>query len=231
MPESNGRSCAAPHVVIITVPCPGHIIPSTQLAKCLLARNIKVSCFSTGINYRSVEQNLEEEFNRETIHFRPLINPTEFVSPGKDLTDNISWMQCLSDGDMAARLEEIVHNLTPPPACIITDLLVGWAQDVAAKLGIPRHVLYTMPANALLFSFGCVPNLLSPQVAPSHPPGTWNSMVDTTHSFHDYMMRNTMRLQEADMILVNTFEALEEEFLKLMRSDLIGKPSVQVGFG
>lgn len=30
------------------------------------------------------------------------------------------------------------------------------------------------------------------------------------------------------MILVNTFEALEEEFLRLLRTDLIGKSSVQI---
>ena len=216
-------------MVIITVPCPGHIIPSTQLVKYLLGRNIKVSCFSTGINFASVEQNLEEEFNQRRIYFRPLINPTDFVSPSKDLTDNISWMQRFSDHDMAVRLEATLRNLTPPPTCIVTDLLAGWAQDMADRLGIPRHVLYTMPANALLYSFACVPNLLSPQVAPVHPPGTWNSMEDSTHSFYDYMMRNTKRLAEANMILVNTFEALEENFLRLMRSDLIGKPSVQVG--
>jgi hydroquinone glucosyltransferase len=230
MPGSDNGGGVAPHVVIITVPCPGHIIPSTQLAKCLMARGVKVSCFSTGINYASVEENLGEEFNHERIRFRPLISPAEFVSPGKDLRDNIDWMQRLSDGAMAVRLEGVVRSLHPPPACIVTDLLVGWAQDVADKLAIPRHVLFTMPANALLFAFACVPGLLSPHAAPLHPPGTWNSMVDSSHFFHDYMIRNTLRLPEADMILVNTFEALEQSFLSLMRDDLIGKGnSAQVG--
>lgn len=225
MPESEA---VGPHVVIVTVPCPGHIIPAMQLAKFLLSRGMKVSCFSTGINYASVERNLREEFNHEAIRFRPLIDPAEFVSPGKELTANISWMQRRSDGEMAGRFEAVVRALTPPPACIVTDLMVGWAQDVADRARIPRHVLYTMPANALLFSFACVPHLLSPRVAPLHPLGTWNSMIDTTHSFYDYMMRNAKRLQEADIILVNSFEALEEGFLRLMRSDLIGKPSVQI---
>lgn len=225
MPENEA---VGPHVVIVTVPCPGHIIPAMQLAKFLLSRGMKVSCFSTGINYASVERNLREEFNHEAIRFRPLIDPAEFVSPGKELTANISWMQRRSDGEMAGRFEAVVRALTPPPACIVTDLMVGWAQDVADRARIPRHVLYTMPANALLFSFACVPHLLSPRVAPLHPLGTWNSMIDTTHSFYDYMMRNAKRLQEADIILVNSFEALEEGFLRLMRSDLIGKPSVQI---
>lgn len=74
----------------------------------------------------------------------------------------------------------------------------------------------------------CFPSLISPQVAPEHPPGTWNSMVVTTHAFYDYMMRNARRLQEASFILVNTFEDLEGRFLDLMRSEVIGKPNVQV---
>uniref|UniRef100_A0A7I4DW77 Glycosyltransferase N-terminal domain-containing protein n=1 Tax=Physcomitrium patens TaxID=3218 RepID=A0A7I4DW77_PHYPA len=205
-----------------------HIIPSTQLAKYLLSMSIDVCCYSTGINYPTVENQLEEKFGDVRIRFRPLITNSEFVSPGKELTDNVSWMQGPSDGEMAVRLEEIVRNLTPPPVCIISDLLAGWSQDVADKFRIPRHVLYTMPASALLFSFACFPSLISPQVAPEHPPGTWNSMVVTTHAFYDYMMRNARRLQEASFILVNTFEDLEGRFLDLMRSEVIGKPNVQV---
>lgn len=216
------------HVVIVTVPCPGHIIPAAQVAKYLLALGIRVSCFSTGMNYPSVEHNLLENLHGQRIQFRPLIDASEFVSPGKEITDNIGWMQAPSDGEMTTRLNNILKTLTPPPQCIISDLLVGWTQDVADGLHIPHHVIYTMPANALLFSFGCIPSLLSPEVAPVHPPGTWNSMVDTTHAFHDYMIRNTKRLPEAAMILVNTFEALEEEFLRLLRTDLIGKSSVQI---
>lgn len=142
------------HVVIVTVPCPGHIIPAAQVAKYLLALGIRVSCFSTGMNYPSVEHNLLENLHGQRIQFRPLIDASEFVSPGKEITDNIGWMQAPSDGEMTTRLNNILKTLTPPPQCIISDLLVGWTQDVADGLHIPHHVIYTMPANALLFSFG-----------------------------------------------------------------------------
>lgn len=74
----------------------------------------------------------------------------------------------------------------------------------------------------------CIPMVLPPHMAPVHPPGTWNSMQDTTHEFNDYMLRNVKRFPEASMMLVNTFEALEEGLLRLLRTDLLGKGSVQI---
>lgn len=148
------------HVVVVTLPCPGHMIPAAQLAKYLLSLGMHVSCFTTGINYPSMERNLEEQYRGEPIKFRSLIEASEFVSPGKVITDNIMWMQAPSDDDMATRLEHVMRTLTPPPQCIISDMLAGWTQDVANHLHIARHLFYTMPANALLFCFAvldCIP--------------------------------------------------------------------------
>lgn len=139
------------HVVIITVPCPGHLIPASQMAKHLLSLGMKVSCFNTGINYPSVERHFEEKFGEVKIVFRPLRKENEFVPPGKRLEEHLDWIQHLNDEAMAERLAEALRNLTPPPACIISDMLVGWSQDVANAFHIPRFLLYTMPANALLY--------------------------------------------------------------------------------
>lgn len=53
-------------------------------------------------------------------------------------------------------------------------------------------------------------------------------MVDTTHAFYDYMIRNVKRMPEASLMLVNTFEALEEGFLRVLRTELIGQRSVHI---
>lgn len=52
-------------------------------------------------------------------------------------------------------------------------------------------------------------------------------MVDKTHAFHDYYVRNIRRLPEASVILINTFEALEHKFLDLMRTE-VSKGTLQV---
>jgi len=53
-------------------------------------------------------------------------------------------------------------------------------------------------------------------------------MIDTTHSFHDYMIRNTKRMPEGSLMLVNTFEVLEADFLRLLRMGLIGNRAVKI---
>ncbi|XP_024386159.1 UDP-glycosyltransferase 72B1 [Physcomitrium patens] len=216
------------HVVIITVPCPGHLIPASQMAKHLLSLGMKVSCFNTGINYPSVERHFEEKFGEVKIVFRPLRKENEFVPPGKRLEEHLDWIQHLNDEAMAERLAEALRNLTPPPACIISDMLVGWSQDVANAFHIPRFLLYTMPANALLYMITSSTSLVSPAVAPKRPPDIWKSMVDPTSSINDYLHRNARRFCEAAMILVNTVEDLEAGLLDLMRTELIGKPNVKL---
>lgn len=139
------------HVVMVTAPCPGHIIPFTQLARYLQSRGVRVSCFSTGMNYPGVEQNIEDSFRGERILFRPLITADEFVS---DEDDHVKYLHVLDDGAMAARFEMAMKSLdVPPPQCIISDLFTAWTQDVADKRGIARHLLCTFPTNVLFLIF------------------------------------------------------------------------------
>lgn len=138
------------HVVMVTAPCPGHIIPFTQLARYLLSRGVRVSCFSTGMNYPSLERSMEDSFRGERIQFCSLVPAAECVTIKED---DVKYLHALSDGEMTARLEKAMDTLVPPPQCIINDGFTGWAQDVADKRGIPKHLYCTMSTNALFLIF------------------------------------------------------------------------------
>lgn len=141
-----------PHVVIVSIPPPGHMLPSTELARELLSHGFKVTCFSTGRNFQSLHEKLEGKCKKGTgINFLALVKDSEFASPAGQAKDNLAYMQSLSDETIGVRLEELMRTLTPPPCCIISDFLNGWSQDVANNFHIPRHVFFTMPAYALLF--------------------------------------------------------------------------------
>lgn len=141
-----------PHVVIVSIPPPGHMLPSTELARELLSHGLQVTCFSTGRNFQSLHEKLEGKCKKGMgISFRALVKDSEFASPAGQVKDNLAYMQSLSDEAIAVRLEELMRTLTPPPCCIISDFLNGWSQDVANNFHIPRHVFFTMPANVLLF--------------------------------------------------------------------------------
>lgn len=150
------------HVVMVTAPCPGHVIPFTQLARYLLSRGIRVSCFSSGVNYPSLERSMEDTFGDERIQFRSLVPAGECVAIEDD---NVKYLHALSDEEMTARFEKAIDTLVPPPQCIINDGFTGWAQDVADRRGIPKHLYCTMSTNAIFLIFAVTMHS-SPYVLP-----------------------------------------------------------------
>ncbi|MCO5567472.1 hypothetical protein L7F22_021164 [Adiantum nelumboides] len=133
----------------------------------------------------------------------------------------------------------------PPPICIVSDTFLGWVQDIADKLDLPRFILYTpSPATLVLMlslpdmlSRGCLPcdnaldvahkqslNLpgltqtLSLADVPSHlllPPSAF---------MFDYFIRHSKRIPEAAAVLVNTFPELQGSAVDAAQALLDGYP-------
>lgn len=143
-----------PHILLVAIPAPGHILPFTLFAGKLVASGYKVTCVSTG----HVLENLWHACHGEQgeiaycqrIRFQPLLGRDEEdeVPTGK-LEMLSDWMQKLSDKEMQVKLEEFIERLSPAPCCIVADMFVGWVQDAADKFEIPKHTLLTMPASSL----------------------------------------------------------------------------------
>lgn len=145
-----------PHILLVSIPAPGHVLPFTKLADKLVASGYKVTCASTGHvleNLRHGGHDVQGKGTNVTgqrIRFRSLLEKDdEGEAPTVKLELMKDWMQKLSDKEMQVKLEELIERLSPTPCCIVADMFVGWVQDAADKFGIPKHTLFTMPASSL----------------------------------------------------------------------------------
>lgn len=144
-----------PHILLVSIPAPGHILPFTKLADKLVASGYKVTCASTGHvleNLRHGGHDVQGEganVSGQRMRFQSLLENDEGEVPTVKLETMKNWMQKLSDKEMQVKLEEFIERLSPTPCCIVADMFVGWVQDAADKFGIPKHTLFTMPASTL----------------------------------------------------------------------------------
>ncbi|KAG0556090.1 hypothetical protein KC19_11G025100 [Ceratodon purpureus] len=155
-----------PHVVIITVPAPGHIFPSIALGKALARQGVKVTLLSSGCVPEKLRRDVElgeEELDMTlgTVLEDPLQEPEHPMAL-------IPWLSKLPREEMVEHAYNIIQKLSPPPCCFISDTFISWTKMLEEKLGIPRHFLVTMSASSLLFMFA-VPLFAKKGILPLEP--------------------------------------------------------------
>ena len=142
---------AKPHVVLITMPAPGHLFPTIALGKALARQGVKVTFLSSGCVPAKLRRDVEEsdaelDMTIGTVLEDPLPEPEHPMML-------IPWLSKLPSEEMADHAFRLIQSLAPPPCCIVSDVFVSWTKTLAENLGVPRHFLVTMSASSLSFMF------------------------------------------------------------------------------
>jgi UDP:flavonoid glycosyltransferase YjiC (YdhE family) len=147
-----------PHILLVSLPAPGHLFPFTSFAYQLAAAGAQVTLLTTGYVFEHLQHRGDHKYkptssgssssSNARVRFEGLMESTKEVHE-VTLKHMLNWMLPLSDDEMGAALERRFLELRPRPCCIVADMFIGWAQDVANKLHVPRHTLFTMPAKDL----------------------------------------------------------------------------------
>lgn len=148
----------APHILLVSLPAPGHLFPFTNFAYQLAAAGAQVTCLTSGYVFEHLQHRGDHKYVKQSsgssstgrVRFEGLLESKE-VREVTIVNVLAEWGQALSDEEMGAALERRFLELQPPPCCIVSDMFQGWVQDVADKLHVPRHTLFTMPAKDLAF--------------------------------------------------------------------------------
>ncbi|KAG0609478.1 hypothetical protein M758_8G187400 [Ceratodon purpureus] len=237
----------APHILLVSIPPPGHLFPFTSFAYQLAAAGAQVTCFTTGYVFEHLQHRGDNKYRDESssgscskssrVRFEGLFDYEEIHEIGMD--DVMGWLQAFSNEKMEAVLERRFLELQPRPVCIVADMFLGWVQDVANKMHVPRHTLFTMNAKELafliripqLFESGELPGLNAddvmksdismPGMAPLPVEGVWGVFKDETVGHHQQVKEAFRRLPESKSIILNTFEELEAETLEALRTDYV----------
>lgn len=223
------------HVVVLPYPAKGHSIPLLHFAKQLHSMGVFVTFVNT-FNHLSNE------------HFRSIYGANEDDNPMQVVPLGVTPPE--GEGHTSLPYVNHVNTLVPetkilmttlfarhedaPPSCIVSDMFLGWTQEVANTFNIPKYVLFASPASGLAFMLhtselvkqGKLPIDRSkeedlvydiPGVPPTRLADFPSPIQDPEDDSYLFYLRNCEQLLEAAGVLINTYYELEPTYIEALR--------------
>ncbi|KAG0582237.1 hypothetical protein KC19_3G045100 [Ceratodon purpureus] len=244
-----GSMADSVHVVLMPYPSVGHSAPFVHFAKHLARSGVAVSFIAPDAELAIFNDLLlgDAAFEaRQNINVVPFAFPIhqEEMDPAYFFSIR-DWMQSNADKfhEILARLmSEEPRTVCYPgdaaagfPVCIISDMFLGFTQELADKLSIPRYCLYSSPAHFLSFTFHMpqfdsegrlpatswedkpflIPNF--PSILPAHLPPFQLTVSNAVNSF---FVEESKPLWRAAGVIVNTVYELESPVIDGLRAYL-----------
>lgn len=137
-----------PHALVIPFPAQGHVIPLMEFSHCLAATGFKITFVNTEFIHERVMGALSERDNNQ--------NQIRLVSlpDGIGQEEDRNQLEKLYDSilnTMPGYLEELIQKINESDhdmiTCIIADECVGWAVQIAKKMGIPSAAFWIFSAG------------------------------------------------------------------------------------
>ncbi|XP_077224062.1 mogroside I-E synthase-like [Tasmannia lanceolata] len=221
--EKKERRDKAPHVLVLPFPAQGHINPMLQFAKRVASKGLKVTLASL-ISITKLMYFGDGFVKVEPICDSGATDYKHFLDHGSQMLANfIEKHECDSKG---------------PFSCVVYDSVIPWALDVAKRLGLYGAPFFTqscaVDAIYYLVHQGQVTTGLvgTPQMVHGVPQlgiSDLPSLVSAPDSYPfilESVLNQFSNLENADMVLVNSFEKLEGEVVSwlegLLRVSTIG---------
>ncbi|KAK8933684.1 UDP-glycosyltransferase 83A1 [Platanthera zijinensis] len=235
---------AAPHVLVFPYPAMSHITSLLELSSYrFLDRGFKITFLNTEFNQRRLlaalpDQQAAAASSLKTFVGIRLATIPDGLGTDEDRSDLGRFMESIT-ATMPGYLEELmVRNAAESDeerfTWFLTDFGMGWAVDIARKVGLRALAFFPMAA-ALLAGSLSIPKLiqdgvidkegapingkmfqLGPKMLPIDPAQfTWNCFKDslTKKIVFNFASNNIRAVANAELILCNTSQELEKHVL------------------
>ncbi|KAK6117421.1 hypothetical protein DH2020_048830 [Rehmannia glutinosa] len=222
-----------PHVIVVPYPAQGHVIPMLELSQWLVKHGIKVTFVNTEFNHERVVKSLSDLDNvRQVVN---MVSIPDGLEPWEDRNDLGKLSEAIFRV-MPGELESLIieKNINGKEGdkivCVIADGSMGWALEVAAKIGVRRAAFWPAAATSLALTFD-IPKLVSDgiidsngrilknqmiQLSPTIPPMNstnfvWACVFDqaTRKIIFDMLIRTSITVKSTDWIICNSSDDLE----------------------
>ncbi|XP_059296556.1 UDP-glycosyltransferase 73C4-like [Lycium ferocissimum] len=236
-----GVPTVQPHFVLFPFMAQGHTIPMIDIARLLAQRGVKITILTTHLNStrfntviaRAIESGLKIQVAH--LYFPSLEAGLPEGCENFDMLPSMDFGLKFFDATkrLQPQVEEILQELKPSPSCIISDMCFPWTTNVAQKFNIPRIVFHGMCCFSLL----CLENLrdwkelekIESDTEYFQVPGLFDKielnkaqlgdMVKPRNSdWKEFMDQLKKAEEEAYGIVVNSFEELEQEYVKGLKN-------------
>ncbi|KAE8817125.1 Glycosyltransferase [Hordeum vulgare] len=225
------------HVLVLPMPCQGHVVPLMELSHRLVDHGFEVTFINTDVDHALVLAALPEGVEAlRGIHLASIPDGLADDEDRKDLNKLVDAYP----RHMPAYLEALIGDMEAAGRrrvkWLIADFNMGWSLEVAKKLGIRCASFWPASAACLAIMLN-IPKLIQDgvlndkgwpdreetlQLAPGMPPLhtsllPWNSAgaPDGQHIIFQLVCRNNKFNDHAEMTVCNSFHEAEAGAFKL----------------
>ncbi|KAL2345128.1 hypothetical protein Fmac_006413 [Flemingia macrophylla] len=235
-----------PHFVLFPLMAPGHMNPMMNIAKILVHRNVIVTVVTTPHNaarfMSTIDRYVESGFQIQLVQI-PFPCKEGGVPDGCENFDMIPRTLEMAANFFNATTflqqpaEKLLEELTPPPCCIISDMLLPYTNHIARKFNIPRISFigvscfyhFCMFNISILNVFESITTDSEYFVLPGIPDKIETTIAQTGIPTNKITMRYIGEAifeaeREAYGMIMNSFEELEPAYaegLKKMRNNKV----------
>ncbi|XP_038971694.1 UDP-glycosyltransferase 83A1-like [Phoenix dactylifera] len=222
-----------PQAIMIPYPEQGHVIPLLALSHSMVAHGFKITFINSEFNHDRVVAALSQK-DGDGAEGIQMVSFPDGLAPGEDRND----LRKKTEGFLRVMprcLEELINQMNTSGgdrvACVIADPNMGWALEVAQKMGI-RSAAFWPASTAVLAMFLSIPKMIQDgiidangmperietfQLSPGMPSVNtsqlpWNSLGDPESQkgvFFKIIVGLNQAMQPAETIICNTFYDLE----------------------
>ncbi|OMO51625.1 UDP-glucuronosyl/UDP-glucosyltransferase [Corchorus olitorius] len=149
------------HVLVVTYPAQGHVGPLMKLSNLIADRGIKVTVVTAeSIHARvlSVFSSKQGEFNS---HIRIVSIPdgSDQLKDKKDRNEFIKGMWRVMPGQLEELIRKMNSSEEEKISCVIADAIVGWAFEIAEKMGVKSAMFWPSTLESISLSLQ-IPKLI-----------------------------------------------------------------------
>ncbi|MCL7041373.1 hypothetical protein MKW94_003011 [Papaver nudicaule] len=240
---------------LVLFPCPylqGHINPMLQLATLLHSKGFSITIIHTRFNSPNPA-------DYPHFHFVPISSPgsdTDQFHLRHSTSDVVAFISAINVEFVSPFRDCLIRLLSPSPlsppctekdgdsiACVITDALMHFTQDVADNLQIPRIVLRSSSPTSFV-AFTAYPLLLQkgylpvqdselekpvPELSPLKVKDLPTANTKDPQLLYELVIQMIERTKASAGLIFNSFESLEHPALDTIRRDFRGVPIFPVG--
>ncbi|XP_027349161.1 UDP-glycosyltransferase 73C3-like [Abrus precatorius] len=225
------------HFLLVPLMSQSHLIPFTELAKLLAANGVSVTIVLTPLNAARFNMVIDQAKTLNLkIHFHLLPFPcTQAGLPeGCENMDTLPSPQYqhpffAASNMLKEPLEKWLSEWETLPSCMVSDICLPWTSNVASKFKIPRFVFHGISCFTLLCSHNISLSKVHESATSMSTPFVVPDLPDTIE-FTKAQLPDAIKMDSkawkhaidqfkaaelsAEGILVNTFEELENMYVK-----------------
>lgn len=135
-----------PHVLVIPFPAQGHAGPLMKLSMKIAEQGIKVTIFSTEHMKAKIMVSMPQEAKKSSLITVVSVPDGQELQEAdrKDFQKVTQSMLAVMPGRLKNFIEKVKEsNDCEQISCVITDVDVGWALEIAEQMGIARAAVVT----------------------------------------------------------------------------------------